>query len=39
MAVSGNIGDSIRFEITDATSVTGVKFGMVKLILIKYLKA
>ena len=27
MAVSGNIGDSIRFEITDATSVTGVKFG------------
>ena len=27
MAVSGNIGDSVRFEITDATSVTGVKFG------------
>ena len=27
MAVSGNIGDSIRFEITDATSVTGVRFG------------
>mgnify|MGYP003130296838 FL=1 len=27
MPVSGNIGDTIQFQITDAISVTGVKFG------------
>ena len=27
MPVSGNIGDTIQFQVTDATSVTGVKFG------------
>ena len=27
MPVSGNIGDSVQFEITEGTAVTGVKFG------------
>lgn len=27
MPVSGNIGDTVQFQVTDAISVTGVKFG------------
>ena len=27
MSVSGNIGDTIQFQVTGANSVTGIKFG------------